>query len=196
MNRIPDIDREIAMMDERFTVKLHRILEDAQAQGFSHVIQWDPGGRSFTIHQPDVFSKTIMKTYFRQTKYKSFQRQLNLYEFKRETRNGIRGVYSHPLFVQHDRFLCQQIKRKSQQTTPAAPNPPKRQRLDEVALPRRPPVMSLRHPFDTSAVEASRTAKAADQIRYQKNEDDDDSIETIEGFVNDVDAGELFKVFK
>ncbi|KAL3927712.1 MAG: hypothetical protein SGBAC_012970, partial [Bacillariaceae sp.] len=80
------------MMDERFTLKLHRMLEDAETQGFSSVIQWDPGGRSFTMYQPEVFVKTIMTTYFRQTKYKSFQRQLNLYEFKRETRDGIRGV--------------------------------------------------------------------------------------------------------
>lgn len=80
------------MMDERFTVKLHRLLADAQEQGFTDVIQWDPGGRSFTVYQPELFAETIMKKYFKQTKYKSFQRQLNLYDFKRVTRDGIRGV--------------------------------------------------------------------------------------------------------
>lgn len=92
MNRIPDIDREIALMDERFTVKLHRILEDAEEEGFSDVIQWDPGGRSFTIYKPEKFTETIMGRYFRQTKYKSFQRQLNLYDFKRASRKGIRAA--------------------------------------------------------------------------------------------------------
>ena len=40
---------------------------------------------------------------------------------------------------------------------------------------------------------------ASDQSNYQKAEDrkaDDESIETIEGFVEDVDAGELFKAWK
>jgi hypothetical protein len=45
-----------------------------------------------SLGQPKVFAQTIMSAYFKQTKYKSFQRQLNLHDFHRETRDGIHGV--------------------------------------------------------------------------------------------------------
>jgi hypothetical protein len=109
------MNQELACLDERFTVKLHRLLEDAECQGFEDVLRWNPDGRSFTIYQPKVFAHTIVSAYFKQTQYKSFQRQLNLYDFHRETRDGIRGVCkSLPLPPCHGcltpllihRFIC------------------------------------------------------------------------------------------
>jgi hypothetical protein len=83
----------ISYRDDPFPMKLHRMLEGAEKLGLNEIISWNIDGRSFTICQPHVFARTIMQIYFRgQTKYKSFQRQLNLYEFKREENGKVRGV--------------------------------------------------------------------------------------------------------
>ena len=81
----------IKKMDEPFPRKLYRMLEEAQVNGNQDVLSWSSDGKSFTIHEPKVFADTLMKAYFRQTKYKSFQRQLNLYGFKREVNGKKRG---------------------------------------------------------------------------------------------------------
>lgn len=103
----------IRSMDEPFPLKLHRLLEDVEHKAKAEILAWDPDGRSFTIFQPKAFAESIMGQYFRQTKYKSFQRQMNLYGFVREVRGKIRGVYSHPQFMRNDRDLCLQIKRSN-----------------------------------------------------------------------------------
>ena len=74
---------------DHFPHQLHRMLcEIDQAPAHDelrHIISWDRDGTSFTIHQPTKFCETILGRYFeKQTRYKSFQRQLNLYKFKRE----------------------------------------------------------------------------------------------------------------
>ncbi|CAJ1967592.1 unnamed protein product [Cylindrotheca closterium] len=103
----------VRRMDEPFPLKLHRLLNDVEHTPQAGILAWDPEGRSFTIFQPKEFAESIMGQYFRQTKYKSFQRQMNLYGFSREVRGKIRGVYSHPLFIRNDRDLCLQIKRSN-----------------------------------------------------------------------------------
>jgi hypothetical protein len=76
-----------------FPVRLHKMLEEVvEKQGKEHIISWNPDGRSFTVHQPKVFAQSIMQKHFNQTKYKSFQRQLNLYEFDRLPRGKVKGV--------------------------------------------------------------------------------------------------------
>eukprot|EP00980_Cylindrotheca_fusiformis_P021725 scaffold8554_cov85-Cylindrotheca_fusiformis.AAC.2 len=98
-------------MDEPFPLKLHRMLSDVENTPDQEVLSWGPNGRYFVILQPKVFANRIMGKYFRQTKYKSFQRQLNLYGFVREVRGKIRGVYSHSHFIKDNRELCVEIKR-------------------------------------------------------------------------------------
>jgi hypothetical protein len=59
-----------------FPFKLYKLLEDAESDGFAHMISWQEGGRSFRVHQPEVlFTSDILPQYFNQTKYKSFLRQ-------------------------------------------------------------------------------------------------------------------------
>jgi HSF-type DNA-binding len=55
------------------------MLEDADTNGFDTVISWQQGGRSFRVYQPEYFAHHVMQGYFAQTKFKSFQRQLNIY---------------------------------------------------------------------------------------------------------------------
>jgi hypothetical protein len=60
-----------------FPLKLHQMLDDAPVKNFDHIVSWhQPDGRSFKVHKSDLFAKYIMRSYFNQTKYTSFQRQL------------------------------------------------------------------------------------------------------------------------
>jgi len=57
------------------------MLEDAVDKGFENIISWQKGGRSFRVHHPEDFAQHVMQEYFQQTKFKSFQRQLNIYGY-------------------------------------------------------------------------------------------------------------------
>ena len=43
-----------------FPQKLHGVLEQAEANGFAHVISWQPHGRCFMIHKPKAFVAQVM----------------------------------------------------------------------------------------------------------------------------------------
>ncbi len=55
---------------EHFPKKLYRMLEDVHRCGLTEIISWSEDGRTFSIHQPKRFEMTLMKNYFKQTKYK------------------------------------------------------------------------------------------------------------------------------
>ena len=74
------------------------MLDDAVGQGLDHAVSWEMNGSAFKVHDPRVFVKVIMGRYFNQTKYKSFQRQLNLYGFVRITWDPNKGCYRHEIF--------------------------------------------------------------------------------------------------
>jgi hypothetical protein len=65
-----------------FPSKLHRMLDDCEQNGNERIVSWLPSGRAFRVFKRDEFLKTICPKYFQQTKFKSFQRQLNLYGFE------------------------------------------------------------------------------------------------------------------
>ena len=79
-----------------FPAKLHQVLEDMEKNGHENIMGWMPHGRSFMVKDPKEFIKDYMPTYFNQHKLASFQRQLNLYGFKRLTGQGPdHGSYYH-----------------------------------------------------------------------------------------------------
>ena len=84
---------------ETFPVKLHRMLEGNAANGLEHIASWQPHGRCFIVHKQQDFVDLVMPDYFAQSKYPSFQRQLNLYGFKRITKGPDRNGYHHPSFL-------------------------------------------------------------------------------------------------
>jgi hypothetical protein len=93
-----------------FPLKLHEMLENIQADGFGHIISWQPHGRCFVVHKPKEFVD-LLPAYFNISKVSSFQRQLNLYGFQRLTRGNDRGGYYHELFLQGKVFLAHSIQR-------------------------------------------------------------------------------------
>mmetsp|Transcript_22976 Transcript_22976/g.56614 ORF Transcript_22976/g.56614 Transcript_22976/m.56614 type:complete len:236 (-) Transcript_22976:120-827(-) len=105
-----------------FPYKLHQLLTDIEEnEELSSIISWLPNGNGFRIHKPVLFETFLLKKYFpRQSKLKSFKRQVQYYGFG----NLSRGSYTHPSFVRGKRSLCGRIVHKlpmkSIKTTKAA----------------------------------------------------------------------------
>lgn len=95
-----------------FPMVLHNILDDAESEGYSDAISWQPHGRAFLVHNQDKFVSEVMPRFFRQTRFSSFQRQLSLYGFLRLTRKGPdSGAYYNEYFLRGKPFLCRRMSR-------------------------------------------------------------------------------------
>lgn len=94
-----------------FPTKLHVMLSKVEAEGLTDIVSWQPHGRCFVIHKPREFVDRVMPEYFRQSKLTSFQRQLNLYGFRRLTAGPDRGGYYHEMFLKYKLFLCRDMTR-------------------------------------------------------------------------------------
>jgi len=95
-----------------FPQKLHQMLSDLEREeGGSDIASFLPHGRAFAIHKPRDFVKHVMPKYFRMSRFSSFQRQLNLYDFQRITEGPDKGSYYHELFVQGRPILSTMMKR-------------------------------------------------------------------------------------
>jgi HSF-type DNA-binding len=99
-------DHNLASSKLPFLWKLHILLDDVEATGNDHIVSWLEHGRSFKVYRPKSFITMIAPQYFKQSKYKSFQRQLHLYDFGRVQYGIEAGSYSHPLFVRGQPQLC------------------------------------------------------------------------------------------
>lgn len=117
-----EIDDHMAMIDDPrrkhkggvaipFPFKLHQLLEDTEKHGHESIISWSPHGRSFVVHKPKEFVAEILPTYFKQSKIGSFQRQLNLYGFRRFTGGKDKGGYYHEYFLRGMSFLVHRMRR-------------------------------------------------------------------------------------
>lgn len=100
-------------MLQTFPSKLHYLLTCAEntAEGLNKVISWQPHGRCFAVHNSKVFVKQVLPNWFMQSKLASFQRQLNLYGFRRFTAGPDKGGYYHELFLRNRPDLAEHIRR-------------------------------------------------------------------------------------
>jgi hypothetical protein len=92
-----------------FPDKLHEMLSEDDAPG---IVGWLPHGRAFLVRNPRAFTEQVMPKYFRQSKLTSFQRQLNLYGFRRLTQGPDAGAYYHELFLRGRPQLCMRMVRQ------------------------------------------------------------------------------------
>ena len=59
-----------------FPAALYHLLEDAENGGHTEIVSWIRNGAAFQVHRPDEFCELVMPHYFRQSKFRSFTRQV------------------------------------------------------------------------------------------------------------------------
>lgn len=106
-------------MATSFPLKLHTMLNAVEKQqressssSYADVVSWQEGGKSFRVHSNDRFASDVLPRFFNQTKFKSFQRQLNMYGFRRIQHGKHKGGYVHKSFVKGKPELSAGIKRR------------------------------------------------------------------------------------
>eukprot|EP01083_Nonionella_stella_P001224 3581_1 len=115
---IPDtvgfVRKKTGGVTKPFPEKLYEMLsiESLPHTDTSIVVSWLAHGRAFIVRKPKQFTTQIMPKYFRQTKLTSFQRQLNLYGFRRITQGPDAGAYYHELFLRGRPQLCVRMVRQ------------------------------------------------------------------------------------
>mmetsp|Transcript_14664 Transcript_14664/g.19140 ORF Transcript_14664/g.19140 Transcript_14664/m.19140 type:complete len:487 (-) Transcript_14664:371-1831(-) len=112
--QIPDrkyVRRKMGGVSQPFPEKLMVMLNKEGEAGHGDIVEWLPHGRAFIVRKPREFTEVIMPKYFRQTKITSFQRQLNLYGFRRITQGPDSGAYYHELFLRGRPNLCARMVR-------------------------------------------------------------------------------------
>lgn len=112
---IPDatgfVRKKTGGVTQPFPEKLMDMLDRESIDNRS-VVSWLPHGRAFIVRQPKVFTSTTMPLYFRQSKLTSFQRQLNLYGFRRITQGADAGAYYHEKFLRGRPQLSMRMNRQ------------------------------------------------------------------------------------
>ncbi|CAJ1948775.1 unnamed protein product [Cylindrotheca closterium] len=110
---ITDQYRALIQKDYQFPWKLYEMLDNAPINDYEHIVSWQPPGNNcFRVHDPIMFVSCVMPLFFKQTKYKSFQRQLNLYGFSRVDEGPNRGSYWHKLFQKDRKDLLNGMNRQ------------------------------------------------------------------------------------
>ena len=95
-----------------FPQRLHEMLETVENDNQENMISWQPHGRSFLIHKPEVFARQILPRFFAHSNFKSFQRQLNLWGFNRITQGYDKGAYYNEFFLRGKRTLTRCMQRQ------------------------------------------------------------------------------------
>jgi len=107
----PPAARTRGGVSEPFPEKLHRMLVQVQKEGNEDIVSFYSHGRAFGVHDMDRFVNEIMPRFFKQTKFNSFARQLNLYGFLRISSGPDAGGYYHELFLRNKPSLSMHMRR-------------------------------------------------------------------------------------
>ena len=95
-----------------FPVILHRLLHNMEELDMEHIASWQPHGRAFAVHDLDAFERQVIPRFYKQSRFSSFQRQLNKYGFNRLVHPGPdQGAYYHEYFLRGREDLCVKVVR-------------------------------------------------------------------------------------
>jgi HSF-type DNA-binding len=95
----------------RFLTSLFNLLDTADVKGIAHIISWQPHGRCFVVSKPNEFKSMLADVMPGMTRWKSFQRQLSLWGFKRLTSGRDANCYFHEYFLRHRPHLLKYMRR-------------------------------------------------------------------------------------
>jgi hypothetical protein len=126
------VQKWVEQCNTTFPQKLHILLEHAEKNGSGDIISWLPDGKSFKVHKKQAFTAQILPAFFGTSKYKSFQRNLNLWGIKAVWKGPSKGARSHPSFRRGIPELCLGMVRVSIKGTG-----PKRAKTDYTVSPPR-----------------------------------------------------------
>jgi HSF-type DNA-binding len=92
------------------------MIESSSMSSHSDIIRWLPHGRAFRFYDKERLVNELLPRYLkRQTKFASFQRQLNMYGFLKLTGDHAdKGGYYHPLFLRGRPALSKLIFRNDE----------------------------------------------------------------------------------
>ncbi|KAF7355172.1 AGC/RSK protein kinase [Mycena sanguinolenta] len=122
-----------------FLTKLYALLERPENH---HMIRWDPQGEHIVVERPEQLALHVLPSIYRQSRFASFSRQLNIYGFMRKV--NLRNVdpaiddpdastWSHPTLNRHSPpEVVANFKRR---VPPRLPKPRKRDIHDSPAIP-------------------------------------------------------------
>ncbi|KAJ7047532.1 HSF-type DNA-binding-domain-containing protein [Mycena alexandri] len=122
-----------------FLTKLYALLERAENH---HMIRWDPQGEHIVVERPEQLALHVLPSIYRQSRFASFSRQLNIYGFMRKV--NLRNVdpaiddpdastWSHPTLNRHSPpEVVANFKRR---VPPRLPKPRKRDVQDSPSIP-------------------------------------------------------------
>lgn len=122
-----------------FLTKLYALLERPENQ---HMIRWDPAGEHIIVERPEQLALHVLPTVYRQSRFASFSRQLNIYGFMRKV--NLRNVdpaiddpdastWSHPTLNRHSPpEVVANFKRR---VPPRLPKPRKRESQEAPTIP-------------------------------------------------------------
>ena len=120
MNKITSFSTPKMRKDRRttasFPVKLIRMLTEVEKCGQQSIVTWNPDGRTLQVLSHKKFVSEILPNYFKQSKYTSFQRQLNFYGFQRVNHGPLEGSYGHPKFVRGNEEQVKHMSRLGKNT--------------------------------------------------------------------------------
>ena len=135
---VNDINRKISRKTKTrggllFPLKLQSMLNvnsstKAEERGSTRresIVSWFPHGKAFKVYNVPAFVSDVLPLFFKQTKFKSFQRQLNLWGFLRIQDGPEKGAYYHKDFLRDKPDLVCLLKRqKAGRKSPSVPTLP------------------------------------------------------------------------
>ena len=89
------------------------MVSEADGEGNGEIVSFASHGCCFIVQNVQAFVEKLLKKYFSSARMSSFQRQLNLYGFRRIPDGPDKGGYWHENFLKDCPDLCRKIYRKT-----------------------------------------------------------------------------------